>query len=443
MLASRAAGASERCARGLAGAQLAEQVETIIVGGGQAGLAMSYWLRQLGREHLVLERGRIAERWQSQRWDSLCILTPNWTVSLPGYVYDGPDPDGFMRKDAVYQILTDYARRNAAPVRTGVEVQRLERIDDREGYRLTTTAGPFTARNVVVATGPYGVPMLPSASATLPPAIVQLHSSAYRNPGQLPPGATLVVGAGSSGFQIVEDLLEAGRRVFFSLGRHEPRLRRYRGRDIAHWMVLTGQWERKLADHPDAIHAPLAALTGAGGGHDLSVRKIARDGATLLGRLQGTDDTRLVIASDLIETVWDGDERIGRSLAMIDQFIARQRIDAPPHEPTLWPDPPELADPILRLDLSEAGITSVIWATGFRYAFDWIRLPVLDAQGNPQHTRGVTAEPGLYFLGLRWQYKFKSSFIHGVGDDARFLAEHIVSREARETASTLPEATQS
>jgi putative flavoprotein involved in K+ transport len=417
-----------------------EQIETIIVGGGQAGLAMSYWLSQAGREHVVLERGRVVERWQSQRWDSLCLLTPNWTVSLPAYDYDGPDPDGFMGRDAVVGILTDYAERIAAPIRTGIEVQRLERPAGRDAYVLSTTAGQYLARNVVIATGPFGIPMVPAASETLSPETVQVHSSAYRNPGQLPPGATLVVGAGASGFQIAEDLLEAGRRVYFSLGRHEARLRRYRGQDIAWWMAQTGQWDRTLADNPAAFYAPRASLTGAGGGHDLSVRKLAQEGATLLGRLQGAHGVELMIAPDIGETVQEGDERSRRSLAMIDEFIARHGIAAPAHEPVTWPDPPELADPILQLDLRAAGVTSVVWATGFRYAFDWIQLAVFDARGNPEHTRGVTAEPGLYFLGLRWLYKFKSSFIHGVGEDAEFLAEQIVARDTPAQASTLAQA---
>jgi len=416
---------------------MAEQVETIIVGGGQSGLAMSYWLSQAGREHLILERGRIADRWQSQRWDSLCLLTPNWSMSLPSYNYDGPDPDGFMGKDEVFQIMNTYADRIGAPVRTGVGVTHVQRRDDRDDYIIETTAGQFVARNVVIATGPFGDPVKPSASETLTPDVVQVHSSTYRNPQQLPPGAALVVGAGASGFQIAEDLIEAGRRVYFSLGRYETRVRRYRGKDIAWWMSQTGQWDRKLEDHPDAFFAPRASLTGAGGGHDLSVRKLAHQGAILLGRMQGADGNELVIAPDIVETVRDGDERSRRSLAMIDEFIVRKAIAAPPDVPTTWPDPPELLDPILRLDLRWAGVTSIIWATGFRYAFDWVRLPVLDAQGTPQHRRGVTTERGLYFLGLRWLYKFKSSFIHGVGEDAQFLAERIALRDGSPKAESL------
>jgi putative flavoprotein involved in K+ transport len=404
---------------------MTEVVETIIIGGGQAGLAMSYWLSQLGREHLVLERGRIAERWQSQRWDSLCLLTPNWTMTLPDYQYDGPDPDGFMGRDEVFQLINDYAGRIGAPVRAGVDVGEVRRDEDRDGYVLDTTAGRFVGRNVVVATGPFGIPATPPISKTLPASVAQIHSSAYRNPRELPPGATLVVGSGASGFQIVDDLLEAGRRVYFSLGRHECRVRRYRGRDSAEWMSMTGVWDRKLEDHPDAFWGPRSSLTGAGGGHDLSARKIAGEGATLLGRLQQVEGDEVTIAQDLGNAVRDADQRAARSLAAVDAFIARNGIDAPLDEPATWPDPPELADPILRCNLRDAGITSVIWATGFRYAFDWLRVPVCDAQGIPRHRRGITEFPGLYFLGLRWLYKFKSSFIHGVDEDAQYLAEHI------------------
>ena len=410
---------------------MSEAVETIIVGGGQSGLAMSYWLRQSGREHLILERGRIAERWQSQRWDSLCLLTPNWTVSLPGYEYDGPDPDGFMGKDDLHQILVDYAERIEAPIRTGVSVLDVRREDERDRYVLQTNEGELVARNVVIATGPFGIAAQPDFSASLPADIAQVHSSEYRNPTQLPPGDVLVVGSGASGFQIAEDLLLDGRHVYFSLGRHEGRPRRYRGQDIAYWMSLTGAWDRKLEDNPEAFYAPRSALTGAGGGHDLSVRKLAAEGTTLLGRLQGGGDGRLTVVSDVLETVRDGDERLRKSLESVDTFIARQGIDAPADEPASWPDPPELADPILQLDLQAAGVTSVVWATGFRYAFaDWVRLPVLDHEGTPRHIRGVTEFPGLYFLGLRWLYKFKSSFIHGVDEDAEYLAEQIVARAA-------------
>src|SRR5579871_2509811 len=410
---------------------MVEHVETLIVGGGQSGLAMSYWLGQAGREHVILERDRIAERWQSERWDSLCILTPNWTISLPAYDYAGPDPDAFMGKDEVVEVIVTYAARIHAPVRTGVSVTSVRQDDSATGYGVESTAGTFAARNVVGAPGAYGSPAIPALGAMLPRDIIQVHSSAYRNPRQLPPGAVLVVGSGASGFQIVEDLLAAGRQVYFSLGRYETRVRRYRGKDSAWWMALMGQWDRTIDEAPLGPNAPRASLTGADGGHDLNIRKLAYEGATLLGRSRGVDGGKLILAPDVAETVRDADEHSRHTLALIDEYIARHGIDAPPAAlPTPWPEPRELAAPISQLDLAAADITSVVWATGFRYAFEWIQVPVFAPNGEPQHRRGVTASPGFYFLGLRWLYKFKSSFLHGVGEDAEYLTEHIVARSS-------------
>jgi putative flavoprotein involved in K+ transport len=410
---------------------MVERVETVIVGGGHSGLAMSYWLGQAGREHIVLEQGRIAERWHSERWDSLCVLTPNWTVSLPAYAYAGPDPDGFMGKDEVAAFIAAYAEHVGAPVRTGVKVTRLHHDSDDSSYVLDTSDGMIEADNVIVATGAYAGPLTPAVSAEFPEDLFQVHSAAYRNPEQLPPGATLVVGAGASGFQIVEDLLDAGRPVFFSLGRYEARQRRYRGQDMAWWMTQTGQYDRKVEEYPQARFAPRPALTGAKGGHDLSVRKLAQDGVILLGRIQALEGGTMTIAPDLEESVRDGDARSRRTLQLVDEFIAQSGLDAPPADPPEpFPDPKELTDPILALDLRAAGITSVVWATGFRYGFAWIDVPVLEPNGEPRHHRGVTPSPGLYFLGLRWQYKFKSSFIHGADEDAAYLAEQIVARAA-------------
>jgi putative flavoprotein involved in K+ transport len=409
---------------------MAEHVETVIVGGGHSGLAMSYWLSQTGREHLVLERGRIAERWHSERWDSLCVLTPNWTVSLPSFSYSGPEPDAFMGKYEVAAFMSAYANHIRAPLRTGVQVARLTQ-DEGSGLRLDTSDGEFVARNVVAASGAYATPVTPPLSVEFPQEIAQVHSAAYRNPQQLPPGAVLVVGAGASGFQIVEDLLDVGRQVYFSIGRYEARRRRYRGRDMAWWMTQSGQYDRKLEDNPQGPQAPRPALTGARGGHDLSVRKLAQDGVVLLGRIRGVEGAKISIALDLPESVQEADARSRRTLELVDEFIARGGLDAPPAEPPeSYPDPRELNDPLPELDLRAAGVTSVIWATGFRYGFDWIDLPVFAPDGEPHHQRGVSTLPGLYFLGLRWQYKFKSSFIHGADEDAAYLAEQIGARAA-------------
>jgi putative flavoprotein involved in K+ transport len=351
---------------------MTDHVETIIVGGGHSGLAMSYWLSQAGREHLVLERGRIAERWHSERWDSLCVLTPNWTVSLPAFAYAGPDPDGFMGKDEVATFIAAYAQYIHAPVRTGVKVARLYRVPGGAQFTLDTSDGVILANNVVAASGAYAMPLMPAVSGAFPRGIVQLHSAGYRTPGQLPPGATLVIGAGASGFQIVEDLRDAGRRVYFSLGRYEARMRRYRGKDMAWWMTQAGQYDRKIQDYPEARFAPRPALTGANGGHDLSVRALARDGVTLLGRIQSVEGWTMAVAPDLPESVREADARSRRTLQVFDEFIARTGLDAPPADaPEQLPDPAEVTDPIQEVDLRAAGITSVVWATGFRYGFDW------------------------------------------------------------------------
>jgi putative flavoprotein involved in K+ transport len=404
-----------------------ERVETLIIGGGQAGLALSYWLTQAGREHCVLERGRIAERWHSERWDSLCLLTPNWTMILPGSSYTGPDPNGFMGKDEVATFFTTYAAQIRAPVRTGVTVTNLDENATRGWYSVQTTAGTFETRNVVIATGPYGIPAIPALSGTLPPHIVQVHSSAYRNPRQLPPGAVLVVGAGPSGFQIAEELVANGRSVYFSVGRHETRPRRYRGKDISWWLHQTGAMDRTVDQLSSNVKPRTAALTGVNGGHELSVRRLADQGASLLGHIESVDGAKLCLAPDLAQTVREAEER-GRAVTMaIDGFIARTGIDAlAPPVPDVWPDPKEFDAPPMELDLQQGGVTTVVWATRFRCAFDWVHLPVVDVKGQPQHCRGVTGCPGVYFLGLPWLHKLKSSFIIGVGEDAAFLAEHIV-----------------
>jgi putative flavoprotein involved in K+ transport len=410
---------------------MTEEVENLIIGGGQAGLAMSYWLGQTGRQHLIIERGRIAERWQSERWDSLCLLSQNWSVSLPNYPYAGPDSEGFMTRDEVTAWILGFAAGFDPPVRTDVNVRRLRRANGNgaPGWLAETTAGDFRAQNVVVATGPFGDTSTPAWNRDLPAGIFQVHSNAYRNPGQLPPGAVLVVGSGASGFQIVEDLLDGQRRVYFSLGRHDPRVRRYRGRDHGWWMGQLGQWERKLEDFPNAKFESRGAITGAKGGHDLNLRKLAAEGVTILGRARAVDDYKLAVAPDLPQNVREADERAVRARTMIDAFIEREGVDAPPEPPAkLWPDPEELLEPLSDLDLRAAGISSVIWATGFRYKFDWIEADIFEADGEPRHLRGIPPAPGLYFLGLRWLYKFKSSFIHGVDEDAQYLAQHIAER---------------
>jgi putative flavoprotein involved in K+ transport len=404
--------------------KLVERIETVIVGGGQAGLAMSYWLTAAGREHVILERGRLAERWRSERWDSLTLLTPNWAATLPGFPYAGDDPDGFMGKDQVAAFLVHYAAAFHAPLRTGVSVMAVRAGSGLARFRVESDSGEIEAQNLVAATGPFQEPSLPTWSTDMPAGVFQIHSSRYQNPEQLPPGAVLIVGAGSSGQQIAEDLVAAQRRVYLSVGRYRPAHRRYRGRDWTWWQQRVGYFDRILdGQTPDQ---PAIAQTGVGRGHELNLRQMAIDGVTLLGHVRGVSGAMIHAAPDLAETIAAADENLATFRRWFDDCIAREGIDAPPDQPRpVLPNPKEMKDPVLELSLEATGVNTVIWATGFRSAFDWIQLPVFDEFGRPQHYRGVTACPGMYFLGLRRLYKVKSSFMLGVGDDAAYLAEHI------------------
>jgi len=397
--------------------------ETVIVGGGHAGLALSYHLGRLGRPHVILERGRVAERWRSERWDSLMFQFPNWSLRLPGQDYSGDDPDGFATRDEVIAFIERYRALVAAPVRTGVRVDRVRPVDG--GFRLETSEGDVDATNVVVATGPYQEPILPVVRQALPLGVVQMHASGYRNPAQLPPGAVLVVGSGASGCQIVEDLLAAGRTVYLSVGRHRRYPRRYRGRDMFWWMERIGALDQTLEERPDARERPNPLVTGVGGGHDIDLRDYAAAGVTLLGHLRAVTGSRLYLADDLEPLLAAGDESVGVFTRAVDAYIARAGL-ATPAEPPPPPASPRTAPaPIRELDLAASGITSVVWATGFRRDFGWIDAPVFDERGEPIHRRGVTGCEGLYFLGLPWLHKLKSSVLCGVGDDAAHLADHI------------------
>ena len=407
-----------------------ERHETVIVGGGHAGLAMSHQLSRRGRAHVVLERGRVAERWRSERWDSLHFQFPNWSLALPGQPYDGPQPDGFSSRDEVVAFIERYCAATAAPVRTGVRVDAIRPGPGADGFRLETSHGIVVASNVVVATGPYQEPVIPAHAAGLPERIAQVHSSAYRNPAGLAPGAVLVVGSGASGCQIVEDLLAAGRRVFLSVGRHRRFPRRYRGRDMFWWMERMGALDQTLEERPEARERPNPLVTGVGGGHEINLRCYAARGVVLLGHVEAIEGPRLQLADDLDAQLARGDEGVAVFTRAVDAYVERAGLSAP-EEPVPAPPPPlPTSAPIRVLDLDAESVTSVIWATGFRRDFGWIRLPVLDERGEPIHRRGVTSCPGLHFLGLPWLHTLKSSVLCGVGRDADHLAECIASRAA-------------
>lgn len=398
--------------------------ETLIVGAGQAGLALSRCLTELGRDHLVLERGRLAERWRSERWDSFTLLSPNWQTRLPGHQYQGPDPDGYMTREQIVDFFDGYARSFAAPVHTGVRVTNVARA--AHGWTVWTDSGRYEARNVVIATGHHQRPSVPRLSGALPGHVFQLHTSQYRNPAWLPPGGVLVVGAGPSGQQIADELVRSGRRVHLSVGRHRSVPRRYRGQDSYWWMDRLGMLDRTvdtLASPAAARRAPSAVLTG--GDEDLDLRRLVAHGVTPTGHLGAVEGPVLRMADDLAANLAAADDNARRFRTAVDAHVRATRLDVPDDAngepgPAAWVEHAPCV-----LDLERAGIRTVVWATGFTRDYSWLHAPVLDSDGEPIHHRGVTAAPGLFFLGLRWQHRRNSNLIDGVGRDAAYLAEQI------------------
>ena len=403
-----------------------ERVETLVIGGGQAGLVMSHRLKQRGLSHLVLERHRIAERWRSERWDGLKFQFPNWSVRLPEFSFPHTEPDAFASTSAIVDFIDAYAAFVAPPIRCGVEATRLRRRDGGSGFITETTDGSIEAENVVVATGPYQRAQIPDLLRD--DAIFQVHASRYKNPEQLPPGAVLVAGAGASGAQIAEELHRAGRRVFLSVGRHTRLPRRYRGRDLIWWLSELGI-DRTTTEQRGPSRL-LPVISGAYGGHTIDFRRFAACGMTLLGRLKAARNGVLEIAPDLAESLANGDVVYATFLNMVDAHVQLHGLDFPdePAARAQLPDPPCVNAPWLRVDVGAENINAVIWATGYGVDFGWIDVPVLDAHGEPVHRNGITDIPGLYFLGLQWLARMKSSFLSGVGDDAAVLANHIAAR---------------
>jgi putative flavoprotein involved in K+ transport len=403
-----------------------ERIETLVIGGGQAGLTMSHRLKQHGLPHLVLERHRIAERWRSERWDGLKFQFPNWSVRLPDFAFPHRDPDAFTSTAEIIDFIEAYAALVAPPIRCGIEVTRLRRGDGASGFVAETSDGPIVADNVVVATGPYQRPLIPEVLRDAD--VFQVHASRYRNPQQLPPGAVLVIGAGASGAQIAEELYRAGRRVFLSVGRHTRLPRRYRGRDLIRWLAELGIDETPVEQRGPSRLLPV--ITGAYGGHTIDFRRFAADGVTLLGRVQAARDGVIDIAPDLAESLANGDAIYAAFLETVDAHVKQHRLMLPedPDARACLPDPPCVTEPIRRLGLQAEDLVAVIWATGYGVDFGWIDIPVLDVRGEPVHRNGVSDVPGLYFLGLQWLSKMKSSFLSGVGDDAAVLAGHIAIR---------------
>lgn len=406
-----------------------QTINTLVVGAGQAGIAASEHLSQLGVEHLVLERQRIAQAWRTGRWDSLVANGPAWHDRFPGLEFKG-DRDGFPGKDEVADYFEDYVRQIKAPVRTGVEVRRVTRNQGRPGFTVQTSEGVIEARNVIAATGPFQVPVIPPIAPAAPAApadgrLLQIHSAHYHRPAQLPEGAVLVVGAGSSGVQIADELQRAGRKVFLSVGAHDRPPRAYRGRDFCWWLGVLGEWDAAIAK-PGREHVTIA-VSGARGGHTVDFRALGHQGITLVGLTESFADGSVRFRDDLAENIANGDANYLAMLDAADDYIRRNGLDLPeePEARRRLPDPECVTHPLRELDLAAAGITSIIWATGYRVDFSWLQVDSFEPGGKPRHHRGVGHEPGIYFLGLPWLSRRGSSFIWGVWHDAKFVADHI------------------
>jgi putative flavoprotein involved in K+ transport len=403
-----------------------EHHDTVIIGGGQAGLAMSAVLQQHGREHVVLERRRVGERWRSERWDSLRFQFPNWSLQLPGYTYTGDDPDGFAHYRQILRIIDEYSASTRAPGREHTDVIGLAEDGDSTGFVVSTADGALHTRRVVVATGPFQRPLIPATSQDVSPSVLQTDPTRYRCPADLPAGAVLIVGSGASGCQIADELQHAGRRVYLSVSQHRRAPRRFRGKDIYWWLDKMGRFTQTIDAFPDRQWPPSTVVTGVNGGYDVNVRQLAADGIRMVGRIEGASGDILAIEADANQILDEADQAYADFLAAAREYaitqVQEQLADEQPAEPTRRPAAINEVD---SLNLARENINAIIWATGYRNDFGWVKVPVFDERGRPAQRRGVTARPGLYFLGLHWMHTFKSGLFSGVGADAEYLAEHI------------------
>lgn len=401
-----------------------EKVNTVVVGAGQAGIAMSEHLGSRGISHLVFEREEVADRWRNGRWDSLVANGPAWHDRFPGLEFDGHDPNAFVPKDAVADYLIAYAKKIDAPIQSGIEVTKAVRNQGKSGFVLTTSMGEVEAENIVAATGAFQKPVIPPVVPE-DSGLTQFHSINYYNPEQLPEGAVIVIGAGSSGVQIADELHRSGRSVYLSVGPHDRPPRTYRGRDNVWWLGVLGLWD--AATMAPGKERFTICVSGARGGHTVDFREIGNQGITLVGMTENYKDGTLTFAQDLAENIATGDAGYLAMLDMADAYVERNGLVIPeePEARKFAPDPDCLTNPLHTLNLDEAGVTSIVWATGFTQDFGWLQVDALDEHGRPKHQRGIASEPGIFFLGLPWQTCRASSFIWGVWHDAKEIAEHI------------------
>lgn len=412
-------------------------LDVVVIGGGQAGLSIGYYLRSAGRKFVIFERGRVGETWRSQRWDSFVVNTPNWANRLPGDAYEGDEPDGFSHRDELVDYFEHYAGKFELPMMEGVTVTAVGANGD--GFRVTYedaggTVDTVDAGNVVVASGIMQAPKIPGIRDRFPESLLQMHASDYRSPDKLPPGAVVVIGSGQSGCQISQDLIHAGRDVYLCTSKVGRLRRRYRNRDVVDWGEDMGFWDVAVENLPDPAmqFAAQPQVSGVGRyGSTLSLQSMARDGVRLMGRLSDVVAGVLKTDDSLAEHVAFADQRSAEFTGMIEDWIATNRVSVEPIEddPNDESAGPEVAGSgITELDLVEAGVGSIIWCTGFTADFDWIHEPVTDENGRPVHKRGVSPVPGLYFLGFPWLHSRKSGIIHGIDEDARFIAGAITDR---------------
>jgi len=399
-------------------------IDTIIVGGGQAGLAVSEHLTYNKIDHIILERKRIVERWRSCRWDSLVANGPAWHDRFPTLKFSDIDQDSFASKEKIIQYFEDFSKKINAPILLNVNVEEVIKLENNNGFKVTTSTGVYESKNIIAATGAFQEPIYPQIIPT-DSSVNQFHSQYYKNPEQLAAGGVLVVGSGSSGSQIAEELNRSNREVFLSIGPHDRPPRRYRGRDNVWWLGVLGKWEAKTPN-PETQHVTIA-VSGYDGGKTIDFRKFANNGITLVGMTKEFTNEKIHFANDLKENIINGDKNYLSLLNEADEYIQEHNLDFPeePEARIFESDPECIREPILELDLKKTGINTVIWATGYKHNFDWMKLDVFDKLGKPIHHNGISNEKGIYFLGLPWLSMRGSSFIWGVWKDAKYLAEHI------------------